>query len=207
MSHPATRIIVADDVRDTADTVAMLLDAQGFETRAVYDGRQALSVAEAWHPDGAVLDLALPGLTGYEVARALRLRYGQGIRLVAYTGWAGDVERDHATQAGFDGFLVKPADPVMLLKALGKPMAELARRSTDARVEQLQRQIELGDSLLRHGLARPEALGVICSFLDRAFHACRATLPDLPIDAAERHRLEAELDQIAGRIARARQSH
>ena len=207
MSHPATRIIVADDVRDTADTVALLLDAQGYEARAVYDGREALAVAEAWNPDGAVLDLALPGLTGYEVARALRARYGQGMRLIAYTGWAGEVEREHAMQAGFDGFLVKPADPAALLKALGKPMAELAIRRADARVEQLQRQIELGDSLLRHGLARPEALGVICSFLERAFVACRATLPDLPIEAAERHRLEAELDQIARRIARARQDH
>jgi CheY-like chemotaxis protein len=201
------RVLVADDVRDSADTVAELLAAQGLEARAVYDGCEALRVADTWHPDGAVLDLGLPGLTGYEVARELRGRFGRAIRLVAYTGYTGDSEREQATQAGFDGFLVKPAEPALLLLALGKPMADLVRRSVDARVEQLYRQIELGESLLRHGLARPEALSVICSFLERAFHACHATLPELPISDEERRRLEQQIAGLESLIAQARTRH
>lgn len=207
MASVATRVIVADDVRDSADTLAQLLWAQGMEARAVYDGRDALTVAQQWQPDGAVLDLGLPGLTGCELARELRGRFGGGIRLVAYTGWAGDSVRTQALEAGFDRFLVKPVEPAALLTALGKPMAELVRRSVDARVEQLERQIELGDSLLKHGLARPESLGVICAFLERAFHACRTSLPDMPVSAAERVRLEQALDGITERIAAARLRH
>jgi CheY-like chemotaxis protein len=200
----ATRVIVADDVCDSADTVAQLLGAQGIEARAVYDGHQALALAESWRPDGAILDLGLPGLTGYELARELRGRFARSIRLVAYTGWAADSARKEAIEAGFDDFLVKPAEPALLLLALGKPMADLVRRSMDARVEQLHRQLELGESLLRHGLARPEALGVICGFLERAFHACRSSLPDLPLSNEERRRLEHALDRMAAEIAAAR---
>ena len=206
-SAAASRVVVADDAHDSADTVAELLATQGIEARAVYDGRAAVELAHAWNPDGAILDLALPGLTGYEVARDLRGRFGRDIRLVAYTGCAHDPARDEATQSGFDEFLLKPVEPAQLLLALGKPIAELVRRSVHAQVEQLQRQIELGDSLLRHGLARPEALTVICSFLERAFHACRESLSDLPLDYAQRTKLECDLDGIEARIARARSVH
>jgi CheY-like chemotaxis protein len=204
MQVAATRVIVADDVRDSADTLVEVLAAQGMQARAVYDGHEALAVADEWRPDGAVLDLGLPGLTGYEVARGLRGRFGATIRLVAYTGWANDSARNGAKEAGFDGFIVKPADPEVLLSALGMPMAKLVRRSMDARLEQLYRQIELGESLLAHGMARPEALEVICSFLDRAFHACRSSLPELAVPAEQRRQLESELDRVMDRIARAR---
>ena len=200
----ASRVIVADDVRDSADTIAELLAGHGLETRAVYDGREAIRVAESWEPDGAVLDLGLPGVSGFEVARQMRGRYGRKVRLVAYTGWAGDSDRQRAMDAGFDGFLVKPADPPTILLALGLSPAGPVRRSVDPQVVQLERQIALGESLLKHGQAHPEALDVICSFLARAFDACRETLPDLPASDAERRRLAAELDDIAGRIAKAR---
>ena len=204
MIAAATRVLVADDVCDSADTLAQLIAAQGIEARAVYDGREALALAESWRPDGAILDLGLPGLTGYELARELRGRFGRRIRLVAYTGWAADSARERALEAGFEEFLVKPAEPALLLLALGKPMADLVRRPTDVRIEQLLRQIELGESLLRHGRARPEALGVICSFLERAFHACRSSLPDLPLSAEERRRIEHALDRMGSEIAGAR---
>jgi CheY-like chemotaxis protein len=206
-ARKGSRIIVADDLRDSADTVAELLAAQGMEARAVYDGRQAIALAESWKPDGAVLDLGLPGLTGYEVARELRNRFGKEIRLVAYTGWAADRVRDEAMEAGFDGFLVKPAHPAELLLALGKPVSDLIRRSIDARAEQFRRQIELGHTLLEHGITHPDALEVICGFLERAFHACRTSLPDLPVSPEEREKLEIELERILGRIAQARQRH
>jgi CheY-like chemotaxis protein len=200
----AGRIIVADDVRDSADTMAELLVGQGLDARAVYDGHEAIRVAEAWRPDGAVLDLGLPGLSGYEVARELRSRYGRKLRLVAYTGWAGDTDRERARDAGFDGFLVKPADPPTIFLALGLSAAPLVGRSVDARVVQLERQIALGDSLLKHAGARPEAADVICAFLLRAFDACRETLPDLPIGDGERRRLAKSLDDIVIRIAKSK---
>lgn len=200
----AGRVIVADDVRDSADTIAELLTWQGLEARAVYDGHEAIRVAEAWQPDGAVLDLGLPGLSGYEVARELRRRYGRKPRLVAYTGWAGDADRERAMDAGFDGFLVKPADPPTIFLALGLSTAGLVGRSVDARLVQLERQIALGDALLRHGEVHPEALDVICAFLLRAFEGCREALPELPVSDSERRRLGAALDDIVGRIAKAK---
>ena len=203
-SRDVSRVLVADDVRDSADTLAAILGSHGFDARAVYDGRDALTVAGLWHPDAALLDLSLPGLSGIEVAREFRRRYGREIRLVAYTGWGAASDRDRCLEAGFDGFVVKPADPQRLLQVLGGPMRELVERSVDARVRQMHRQIELGHTLLRHGEARHEALDPICAFLERAFDACRASLPSLPIPEEERRRLGEELDALSERIARIR---
>jgi CheY-like chemotaxis protein len=200
--NPASRVLVADDVKDSADTLAELLAAQGVEARAVYDGHAALRLAQSWQPNGAVLDLALPGLTGFELARELRGRFGETIRLVAYTGWAG--EREKARACGFDEFLVKPVDPATLLLALGRPVSEMVSRSLAVRLEQMERQLQLGHSLLDHGMARPEALAVICGFLERAFRACRETLAGMPLADDERNRLQRELDRIEARLAQVR---
>jgi CheY-like chemotaxis protein len=203
-SHGVSRVLVADDVRDSADTLAAILSGNGFDARAVYDGRDAVTVAGLWHPDAALLDLSLPGLSGFEVAREFRRTYGRQIRLVAYTGWGTATDRDCCLDAGFDGFIAKPADPQQLLQVLGKTTGELVQRSTDARVRQLHRQIELGHALLTHGEARHDALEPICAFLDRAFDACRASLPGLPMHEDERRRLGSELEGLCDRIARIR---
>lgn len=204
--HGVSRVLIADDVRDSADTLAALLSGNGFDARAVYDGRDALTVAGLWHPDAALLDLSLPGLSGFEVAREFRRMYGCQIRLVAYTGWGSSADRDRCLDAGFDGFVVKPADPQRLLQVLGGSTRELVQRSVDARVRQLHRQIELGHTLLEHGEARHDALEPICAFLDRAFEACRASLPTLPVPEEERLRLAEDLDALSDRIARIRSS-
>lgn len=206
-SHGVSRVLVADDVRDSADTLAAILSGNGFDARAVYDGRDAVTVAGLWHPDAALLDLSLPGLSGFEVAREFRRMYGRQIRLVAYTGWGTPTDRDRCLDAGFDGFIVKPADPQQLLEILGKATGELVQRSIDARVRQLHRQIELGHTLLAHGEARRESLEPICAFLDRAFQACRASLPGLPIREDERQRLKSELELLSARIAQVRSAH
>jgi hypothetical protein len=91
--------------------------------------------------------------------------------------------------------------------SLGQPIAGLVRRSLCFRVEQLQRQIDLGESLLRHGMVRPEALAQICTFLDRAFHACAEELRDLPVTEAEKAQLSARLDDMKASIAAARRKH
>jgi CheY-like chemotaxis protein len=116
---PALRILLADDNRDAADSLAVLLRLSGHEVRVVYGGRDALSVAEDFQPDVAVLDIGMPDLTGYEVASALRRQpWGEYMRLIALTGWGQQNDRRRATEAGFDLLLVKPVDPDNLQECL-----------------------------------------------------------------------------------------
>ena len=116
MKEQAARVLVADDVRDSADTVALLLTERGYDTRAVYDGNAVLALAETWQPQCAVLDLSLPGMSGFDCARHLRRKFGAGIRLLAYTGWGGTVDHAKALEAGFDAVVVKPADALDLIR-------------------------------------------------------------------------------------------
>jgi two-component system CheB/CheR fusion protein len=104
-------VVVADDNRDAADSLAMLLGTLGHTVRVAYDGGSALALIESWMPQLALLDIGMPGLDGYELARRIRAAsWGHRVRLVALTGWgqASDVERARA--AGFDAHLTKPAE-------------------------------------------------------------------------------------------------
>jgi len=118
MKAPGARVLVADDVRDSADTVALLLAEKGYDARAVYDGQAVLDLAERWQPQCAVLDLSLPGMSGFDCARHLRRKFGASIRLVAYTGWSTDGDRKKAMEAGFDAVVVKPADALDLIRVV-----------------------------------------------------------------------------------------
>jgi CheY-like chemotaxis protein/two-component sensor histidine kinase len=111
---PGVRVLVADDNRDAADTLCRILALYGYEVRSAYDGAAALEVCESFQPHAAVLDIGMPGRSGYDVARELRARRGAKLRLIALTGWGteGDVQR--ARDAGFDHHLTKPADPRVL---------------------------------------------------------------------------------------------
>lgn len=103
------RVLVADDNRDAADTLAELLRALGAEVTVAYGGAEALQRAAEQAIDIAVLDIGMPGLDGCEVARALRARDGgERLRLVALTGWGQAADRDRVTAAGFDHHLLKP---------------------------------------------------------------------------------------------------
>lgn len=114
------RVLVADDNRDAAETMAELLRAEGFEVACAYDGRQAVELAHANSPDVAFLDLDMPGLSGMEVARELRARFGRRIQLVAITGLGRAQLNGGLEPADFDVHLTKPADPAELLRiALG----------------------------------------------------------------------------------------
>ena len=109
------RVLVADDNRDAADSLAMLLELAGHDVRVAYTGTVALSLAETFHPDVAVLDIGMPDIDGYTIARALRNKEGgAGIRLIALTGWGQDADKERARAAGFNHHLTKPVDPVML---------------------------------------------------------------------------------------------
>ncbi|HZY20265.1 MAG TPA: ATP-binding protein [Ramlibacter sp.] len=113
-------ILVADDSPDALETMAALLEMDGHRVRVASDGRQALAAAQAAPPDVAVLDIGMPGLNGYEVARRIRAQpWGADVLLIALTGWgqAEDVERAHA--AGFDHHVTKPVDFEALQRLVG----------------------------------------------------------------------------------------
>jgi CheY-like chemotaxis protein len=115
------RVIVADDNRDAADALAMLLELSGHEVRVAHGGRAALSLAQTFRPDVAILDIGMPDLSGYDVAAQLRREpWGGAIVLIALTGWGRDDERQRATAAGFDQHMTKPVDPEKLEAFLSK---------------------------------------------------------------------------------------
>lgn len=106
------RILVVDDNRDTAESLAEVMRLQGHEVRAGYDGVQAAEICASWLPDVVLLDLGLPKLNGYEAARRIRAQSnGREILLVAVTGWGQEEDRKRSRAAGFDHHLVKPVDP------------------------------------------------------------------------------------------------
>jgi PAS domain S-box-containing protein len=118
------RVLIADDNRDAADSLAMFLEMAGHDVRVVHDGRSALSVAQAFRPDTALLDIGMPQLNGYEVAQALRQEpWGASIALIALTGWGQEDDRKRAIDAGFDRHLTKPVDPDMLVSLIASPRA------------------------------------------------------------------------------------
>jgi CheY-like chemotaxis protein len=105
------KILVADDNRDAANSLALLLRLAGHDVRVAHDGHAALALAHEFEPDCAVLDIGMPDLNGYEVARRLRLRdTGKKVRLIALTGWGQDEDKRRARDAGFDHHLTKPVD-------------------------------------------------------------------------------------------------
>lgn len=113
------RVLIVDDNRDAADSLAALLELEGFDVRAVHDGLAAVSMALEWRPEAIVLDIGLPGLDGYSVATQLRERFtGTPLRLIALTGYGQSRDRERSRSAGFDRHLVKPVEYEELVAAL-----------------------------------------------------------------------------------------
>lgn len=113
------RILVVDDNIDAADSVRMLLRLKGDHARSAHSGESALELASKFHPDVIFLDLAIPGLNGYQVAERLR---GTPAVLVAVSGYGQEQDRRRSMQAGFRHHLLKPVDPhdlTVLLAAIG----------------------------------------------------------------------------------------
>ena len=120
------RIVLADDDRDATLSLATLLKLEGYEVRHVYDGDATLDAVREFDPDLVLIDIGMPKLTGYDVARHIRERYGKERPvLVALTGWKQASDRILATLAGFDHHVAKPYDPSQLLA--------LVRRFTPAK--------------------------------------------------------------------------
>jgi CheY-like chemotaxis protein len=113
------RILVVDDNVDAARSLEMLLRSLGHETRVVNDGAEALRAVPEFRPAIVLLDIGMPGIDGYEVARQLRaMRGGDALRIVAITGWGHETDRERSRQAGFDLHLVKPVEPRDLVRVL-----------------------------------------------------------------------------------------
>jgi CheY-like chemotaxis protein len=105
------RIVVVDDNRDAAESIAEVLRTMGHDVRVANDGPTALEVVEGFDPEVAVLDIGLPVMDGYELARRLRGdRSADDLRLVALTGYGQATDRARSAAAGFDAHLVKPVD-------------------------------------------------------------------------------------------------
>jgi CheY-like chemotaxis protein len=121
-AHPSRRVLVADDLRDGADTLVLLLRLDGHDAHAVYGGDEAVAAAEALRPDIVLLDIGMPRVNGYEAARRIRQApWGQGITLIAATGWGQQADKALARQAGFDHHLTKPIEPERLRALVAAP--------------------------------------------------------------------------------------
>jgi signal transduction histidine kinase len=107
----ACRALIVDDNADSADTMAMLLQLLGHDVQCIYDSHRVLDTVDSFAPDIVFLDIGMPGLSGYDVARLLRTRPdGEKLILVALTGWGQPEDRRRTAEAGFDHHLVKPTD-------------------------------------------------------------------------------------------------
>ena len=116
---PSRNILVVDDNLDSANSVAVLLRMGGHEVEVAHDGPTALDRVKAKHPDVVLLDIGLPGMSGYDVAEELRRMDLPGMRIYAMTGYGQRQDRRRSQEAGFDGHLVKPVAPQELLKLIG----------------------------------------------------------------------------------------
>jgi CheY-like chemotaxis protein len=120
---PPRRILLVDDNADAAESLGKLLELTGHEVRIAHDGPAALEAARTFRPEVALLDIGLPGMDGYEVARRLREQPAtQRTLLVALTGWGQAEDRRRSREAGFDHHLTKPADPEALQELLGRAL-------------------------------------------------------------------------------------
>jgi CheY-like chemotaxis protein len=116
---PGRRILIVDDNRDSADSLAMLLEITGNQTYLAHDGEEAIEAIEQYRPEVVLLDIGLPKLTGHEVCRWVRGKsWGKDIVVIALTGWGQEDDRRKSEEAGFNGHLVKPVDYDKLLELL-----------------------------------------------------------------------------------------
>ena len=144
------RVLVVDDCQDAVETLRLLIALWGYEVEAARDGPGALEAASSFRPHVVLLDIGLPGSSGYEVARAVRGTPGlEKVLLVATTGYGGEADQQKSAEAGFDAHLTKPASPDQIA-GVGRTRAasmspQGVRRWNTCRVKS-RRDSEKGDS-------------------------------------------------------------
>jgi CheY-like chemotaxis protein len=125
-------VLVVDDNRDAADSLALLVETFGHTAEVAYDGPSAIEKAHHRSPDVVLCDLGLPGMTGFDVARAIHSER-KDIRIIAVTGYTRPEDRAQAAAAGFDGYVAKPPQPETIRELLLEPLPALhAGRSKGA---------------------------------------------------------------------------
>ena len=116
---PPDRVLVVDDNEDAVLGLSIILRRWGLDVRTAYDGETALSIAEEFRPAKVLLDIGLPRMDGWEVAKRLRASaHGERALLIAVTGYGSPADKQRSRDAGIDHHLVKPADPVELRRLL-----------------------------------------------------------------------------------------
>jgi PAS domain S-box-containing protein len=122
---PGLVVLVVDDNRDAAESLAMMLQLAGHATHVAHDGLQAVGAASVLRPDVVLLDIGLPKLNGYEAARRIRAEAGsRPVRLIAISGWGQEDDKRRAAEAGFHHHLTKPVDPDALLALIARPRSD-----------------------------------------------------------------------------------
>jgi DNA-binding response OmpR family regulator len=117
----ATRILIADDNRDFADSLAQILANEGYGVRTSYDGREAIEAAREFRPHVVVLDIRMPAITGFEVAQVFcHAPAGSRPVLIAVTGWPGESDKLRASMSGFDYYFGKPVAPADIVELVKK---------------------------------------------------------------------------------------
>lgn len=111
------RVLVVDDNQDIATSLALLLGAAGYRVETSFDGESALKKAEHFNPDACVLDIGMPGMNGYDLARKIRQKSPEAV-LATVTGFSDTRHLDLAADAGFDLHFTKPADPLEVIDQL-----------------------------------------------------------------------------------------
>ena len=121
------RLLVVDDLKDGADSMAALLGIMGYEVHTSYDAEDALRAVEALRPDVVLLDIGMPDIDGHEVCARIRSQsWGGSIVLIAVSGWGQESDRRRSARAGFNMHLVKPVDPDALLRIVRDVMSQNA---------------------------------------------------------------------------------
>ena len=124
------RVLVVDDNRDAAESLALILGFAGYEVITAFSGSEALEAGARARPNAAIVDIGMPGMSGHEVARRMRLEaWGHNAALVALTGWGQEQDKHAARAAGFDAHLTKPVDPVDVERVLGDLLSAGAPRN------------------------------------------------------------------------------
>jgi CheY-like chemotaxis protein len=119
MPKKALRILIAEDLPDTAQMLTTFLKLEGHAVRVAEDGEEAVSMASLTRPDAVILDIGLPKLSGYEVAARIRAEtWGRETLIIAVSGYSEPSYIEAAERAGMDHYLVKPADPAKILTLL-----------------------------------------------------------------------------------------